>query len=1423
MPRKNTRKQRHEVPFNFGIKQGSDEKKLSIPQLYNVKNARFRKNDEIESQLPYSLEENLNDDPLVVGNIIKSYTYKDQIFLASPTQLFNYIPAGVKQGKSLKKVGEWLNAETEDIFISLLEKSALEPHCIIRGSNLYVTWRTNRNVYYKVLDLETGAIIEKETPLLDIGNNTGRYPMLFALGNNIFISMINPNNSQQLRISSITDASIRTYFLDLGLTIDRYSISVEGNVATFKGLDIDAENEATREYTYQQAGQILIGAVVIESVSPFEISYNINPSNTGLQRRFNLWSKITLGGEEFSIYWNSQGYYLVNANGKTVGKFYSDVAPNQNEAGVGFYGQPYQSSFNEVYIPFLVSNNQVNPTYAVHVLKIKKDENEFLGSFAETLFELFLGGLILKYFDGSEFIEYGFNEKPEIEVVSQAKEGLDTERNHIIDRLLSSVYSDSGVSTSSTDIEESDLDYTGLQDVESSTKSGQFTLSDNEVSPSTIKHFLNKSQFLGVDLSDNEHAKSFINYNLPLANIDTINLYGEGHNLWGDLTLNQEVLVLKNGSTIIGSYQLIAKENISRTIPQRYEDISDEFNVSITKSDAGARNHFFITIRRKDGQAINNNPISRIRVGSASIGIASGESTNTGFRTDGTSVEIDRENNAIHVYVYSANSFANNLLDNVQDEEEDLIIEKNIPETTLDLTELTFSYFQNLPYPLANSDIPETIDYNVYDLEEDVSSSVSFQNLSTMLESVYPQLSRSLGNNLELTPSLVLTGLEVSKDKDQIKISFQSQNDINSDLVSSITLNDNREIDFSSSDYTVTHEITGRSITYTITKEESVESFPTLLEITNVEVNHDTISGDSYLTRNLNILFGYAGNIYVINRVSAYLGNGQIAITFEDSLVNDEDIENLEIRVKKGNNKQAYYSFLRKEGNVGYWGNPKNVDDDSDISGLPDGFLSNTNESYNLSIWPPARKSGTTPIANLDLKTYSYFAVYEWLDNKGFVQNSERSLTATVQTRGEIGAMDDNENVNFIPAVLDFKFMSLSDKSNIKLTIYRTIESGDTYRKLITFDNLKNVDEINFEDRVPDSQLGEPYIYADALKFQPPGGLNLQTFENRLWISGFKEFANRIIVSDDRSVSAHGITFDKAVNDSLNLYMDDPIVGLSKLDQSLIIFTEDGAFGYSISDGDTAPVRITSLDHLDLKNKNSLVSFKDGIIFHSSKGIYLLGRGVNAQYIGIDIIDFLADKTIIETKVNEGFHEIYFVFNDNSVLIYNYLYGQWSQGISPVKSITFERNKDIHRIIDVDNNVYITDPTSLEKVSLELETGFFDLVGLIQGFFRLDNIFILGDFGFFGEGDFRVQLAYNQSSEFEDTGKGGGFYSFSPPVSGTETIANKNEVYLEPLNPKIASIKIRIRLNSRKAKISSLAFLIKATPHLHKIPQTAKG
>ena len=403
----------------------------------------------------------------------------------------------------------------------------------------------------------------------------------------------------------------------------------------------------------------------------------------------------------------------------------------------------------------------------------------------------------------------------------------------------------------------------------------------------------------------------------------------------------------------------------------------------------------------------------------------------------------------------------------------------------------------------------------------------------------------------------------------------------------------------------------------------------------------------------------------------------------------------------------------------------------------------------------PEASAADTGAGALGAGNYSYKVIYEWLDAQGNAHRSAPSIAATVTT----GASRQN-TVTYSNYTLGNR-----EASQVRIGIYRTTAGGTTvYYRVTTVSgsptNSAASATSTYVDNTPDSTLtSRDTLYTSGGELDndgaPPCQLVLSA-KNRLW--AVDEWGELWYSKEHRIGEASGF--------SLFLKKSVPtkggaITALGYLDDKILIFKKDAIFGF-VGEGPTAAgtddrfSEVTELPgKLGCSNPLTIVEVEEGLIFLSSKGFYLIDRGMNVRFIGAGPhtyrdLDFTA---AIHVRSKE---QVRFYSSDGVTVVYNYAVrdqqglGLWS---------TFS-NTEAYDAVQAGDTVFLLRPNGElwfegdgyqdpdgTWVTTTLETGWFAGSGP-QGWKRVYRVHLLGDKK--SEHTLNVGFAYNYLREDQD-------------------------------------------------------------------------
>lgn len=316
--------------------------------------------------------------------------------------------------------------------------------------------------------------------------------------------------------------------------------------------------------------------------------------------------------------------------------------------------------------------------------------------------------------------------------------------------------------------------------------------------------------------------------------------------------------------------------------------------------------------------------------------------------------------------------------------------------------------------------------------------------------------------------------------------------------------------------------------------------------------------------------------------------------------------------------------------------------------------------------------------------TYSWAAAYEWIDANGGVMRSAPSLLISSQT------LTANQKID-----ISITAPQLSYKADVRggmgfqtgpayIALFRTEanSSGPFYRLTAievpaTNHGYYGRANVVVTDAYPDTggasgalaTFPPLYTTGDILEADPvPTCTMVTTWQGRFVIAG----------TDDDSVwfsteNEDGEVPYFSIGLRLAPFENGRISGLAVLDEKLVLFKPDGVFTLAgqlpnKQGVGSIPVPVQVSSDAGCIDPQSVVTFPQGVMFRSARGIYLLDRSLQVSFIGEPVARTVeaSEKTVGPVLVTEQNHIRFDVNEDadggpGSVVAYDYLRGMWTQ------------------------------------------------------------------------------------------------------------------------------------------------------------------
>ena len=409
-----------------------------------------------------------------------------------------------------------------------------------------------------------------------------------------------------------------------------------------------------------------------------------------------------------------------------------------------------------------------------------------------------------------------------------------------------------------------------------------------------------------------------------------------------------------------------------------------------------------------------------------------------------------------------------------------------------------------------------------------------------------------------------------------------------------------------------------------------------------------------------------------------------------------------------------------------------------------------TEQGFNY--FPEDINSLSSSAGNIDNGTYSWQFTYEWTDNTGKVERSAPSPELTLTL---------NQTTNSVTFAIPT--LTLTKKNNVRLVVYRTRNAltGDPllYRVSNVINPILNdptVDYVPFTDTLNDSDIDandilycSPDTQGQLIQLENLSAPNcnlITSYKNRLFIAGTD---NPNVLSYSKTVvTGEAVAF----NDLFTLNMDPKggaITALAVLDSNIIIFKESSMFLLSgLGPTNTGaqndfqdPQMIASDIGCIEPNSICLVSSL-GLFFKSTKGLWLLNRTLQTEWIG-SAVDNFSSQIIVSADQIPGTTQVRFTCQDGPALVYDYYWKQWGTYTNHIAVDAGIYNDQYYfvksnGIINIETiNHYIDDTI---PINMKITTGWLSFAG-IENYQKVNSFMILGDY--IGPHKLNVSTAYD--------------------------------------------------------------------------------
>jgi hypothetical protein len=421
----------------------------------------------------------------------------------------------------------------------------------------------------------------------------------------------------------------------------------------------------------------------------------------------------------------------------------------------------------------------------------------------------------------------------------------------------------------------------------------------------------------------------------------------------------------------------------------------------------------------------------------------------------------------------------------------------------------------------------------------------------------------------------------------------------------------------------------------------------------------------------------------------------------------------------------------------------------------------------NFHIYPnslastPSNSGGHMGLASSN-STYSYIYTYEWIDNQGQVHRSFPSPVVTPIASGQTYTFASGTVTGGVTITVPYLRVTNKGGNQVFIQVYRTLANGSVYYNIsdifTAFPNDPSKDSFTINDVAKDQDIeGNIQIYTTGAQgyYAPPATDSLASYKNRL-INVASEDPYQFGYSNQVQQN-FPVQFVPFFLQNIGT-VGGPIVTTANMDDKIIIFKGGTIYGpaiwYLVGQGpapsgqgndftDPLPVAVDA----GCVDRASVVLTPVGLMFKSSKGIYLISRALEAVYIGAPVEEYNS-YAVVSAQLIPNTTQVRFLLSGGapvSTLMYDYYYKRWSTFTNPtgISDCIFQGQ---HTYVSSTGQAYQEAPGTYvdlaTPVLMNFTTSWIKLAGL-QGYQRAFFFYLLADY--LSAHQLQLQIAYDFS------------------------------------------------------------------------------
>lgn len=378
-----------------------------------------------------------------------------------------------------------------------------------------------------------------------------------------------------------------------------------------------------------------------------------------------------------------------------------------------------------------------------------------------------------------------------------------------------------------------------------------------------------------------------------------------------------------------------------------------------------------------------------------------------------------------------------------------------------------------------------------------------------------------------------------------------------------------------------------------------------------------------------------------------------------------------------------------------------------------------------------------------DDSTYEYVVWYEWTDDLGEIHRGPTSPPKVV-----VLAVGEDE------VTLELPTLRVTQKDNVRICVARC-EPGDTATlfRVSSLDpttagddngyvaNDKTVDSVTFVDKMSDANLilqEQLYTVNGILSNDPaPLGSHVAVSKNRLFFTDAQ--AGSVVRFSKRIAAGFGAECAPELMHDIDP-MGGDITALASMDDVVYAFKAGAIHAFNgdgpYEDGSTVQGNLIAgfsssqliTSEVGCTDPSSIVLTPKGLLFKSAKGIYIITRSREVDYVGAPV-EAYNDQSVRRATALPKRNAVLFLTDDGKSLYFDYQFQQWS---------TFTNHEgrdgavinDTYHYLRNDDSVFRETPGEYAddgaRITLRFETAWLHLLEHLQGFQCFWKLLLLG-------------------------------------------------------------------------------------------------